>query len=157
MLTLFFTLTLYCCSADIDNIMSVSSKGPLISPVWRPRVVQRFPEGSGETCLSRFKGGVGSCLLSPLLHLGKRQNDLCPSPLLPLHRNTPHLLLAHHLATLYVCSSVNYLHYVCLPLSPSNPLSLDMIAMASIHIPALLNPVTSQVFPLPSGLDSFSP
>lgn len=69
----------------------------------------------------------------------------------------PHLLLPHHLATLYVCSSVNYLHYVCLPLSPSNPLSLDMIAMASIHIPALLNPVTSQVFPLPSGLDSFSP
>lgn len=90
-----------------------------------PRGVHFFEAGSGETCLSRFKGG-----------------RLCPLP-------------PHHLATLYVCSchGVNYMHYVCLSLSPSNPLSLDMIATASIHILVLLNPVTSSVFPLPSGLD----
>lgn len=39
----------------------------------------------------------------------------------------------------------------------SNSLSIGIIAVASGHIPALQNLVTSWVFPLPGGLDSFSP
>lgn len=67
MLTLFFTLTLYRCSADIDNIMSISCKGPLISPVWRPRVVQRFSEGPGSekpVCPALSGGGLLSFVSS---------------------------------------------------------------------------------------------
>lgn len=40
---------------------------------------------------------------------------------------------------------------MCSASFPLTHFSLDMIAMASIHILAFLNPVTSRVFPLPRG------
>ncbi len=76
-------------------------------------------------------------MISPFFPL-----SLSASPSIFLSPSPPQkcpLLPSHHLATL----CVNVVHSVGLPLFPLTHFSLDVIATASIHILAFLNPVTS--------------
>lgn len=81
-------------------------------------------------------------MISPFSSLSLSPPSIFLSPSPP--QKCP-LLPSHHLATLcaFVCSSVNDVHHVGLPLFPLTHFSLDMIAAASIHILPFLNPVTS--------------